>query len=133
MKYLLDTSTCIDYLRYSHSRVWDRLRALTPSEVALCPIVQAELYYGAWRSQNPTHNLHLLEAFFEPFPVLLFCSRAAQVYGGIRARLTASGQLIGPHDLLIAAIALANGLVLVTNNIREFARVPDLVCEDWTV
>ncbi|GBC89420.1 Ribonuclease VapC2 [bacterium HR14] len=99
----------------------------------MCTIVQAELYYGAWRSQNPTHNLSLLETFFEPFLVLPFCSRAAQVYGAIRAHLTASGQLIGPHDLLIAAIALANGVVLVTNNIREFARVPNLVCEDWTV
>ncbi len=133
MKYLLDTSTCIDYLRSPHSRVRERLRAIAPSEVALCTIVQAELYYGAWRSQNPTHNLNLLEAFFEPFLVLPFCSRAAQVYGAIRASLTASGQLIGPHDLLIAAIALANGVVLVTNNIREFARVPNLVCEDWTV
>lgn len=86
---------------------------------------------GAVKTRRITSTC--LRRFFEPFHGLPFCSRAAQVYGTIRARLTASGQPISPHDLLIAAIALANGVVLVTNNIREFARVPDLVCEDWTV
>jgi tRNA(fMet)-specific endonuclease VapC len=133
MRYLLDTNTCIDYLRYPHSKVRTRLQSRSPEEVALCTIVQAELYYGVWRSQNPSHNLSVLEAFSEPFVSLPFCLQVARVYGEIRADLTSRGAIIGPHDLMIAAIALANKLTLVTNNLREFARVPNLICEDWTV
>jgi tRNA(fMet)-specific endonuclease VapC len=77
MRYLLDTNTCIDYLRHPHSKVKVRLQTHSPDEIALCTIVQAELYYGAWRSQNPAHNLSLLEEFFEPFASLPFCLKAA--------------------------------------------------------
>ena len=133
MRYLLDTNTCIDYLRYPHSKVRTRLLEHSPGEIALCTIVQAELYYGAWRSQNPSHNLSVLEEFFKPFVSLPFCLQAARVYGVIRAELASRGSIIGPHDLMIAAIALANGLILVTNNLREFERIPNLSCENWTV
>jgi tRNA(fMet)-specific endonuclease VapC len=131
MRYLLDTNTCIDYLRHPHSKVRVRLQTHSPDEIALCTIVQAELYYGAWRSQNPAHNLSLLEEFFEPFASLPFCLKAARVYGEIRADLASKGTIIGPHALMIAAIALANGLTLITNNLREFERIPNLSCEDW--
>jgi tRNA(fMet)-specific endonuclease VapC len=133
MRYLLDTNTCIDYLRYPSSKVRARIQSCSPQEIALCTIVQAELYYGAWRSRNPSHNFGLLEEFFQPFVSLPFCLQAARVYGEIRADLASKGAMIGPHDLMIAAIALANGLTLITNNLREFERIPNLICEDWTV
>ena len=81
MRYLLDTNTCIDYLRYPSSKVRARIQSCSPQEIALCTIVQAELYYGAWRSRNPSHNFELLEEFFQPFVSLPFCLQAARVYG----------------------------------------------------
>ena len=91
----------------------------------------AELLYGTLRSADPPHNRALVEHFCRRFVSLPFDDRAADSYAAIRADLAATGQLIGPNDLLIAAIALANSVVLVTHNIREFGRVGGLRVEDW--
>lgn len=132
MRYLLDTSTCIDYLRCSDSRVRTRMAEHSPEDIALCTVVKAELYYGAYRSIDPQRNLQLLDEFFQPFPCLPFDERSAKIYGQVRAELASQGLTIGPHDLLIASIALSNRLVLVTNNWREFERVKGLLWEDRT-
>jgi tRNA(fMet)-specific endonuclease VapC len=104
-----------------------------PDEIRLCSVVVAELFFGAFRSpaQYQSRNLALLATFLPLFVSLPFDDSAAEVFGRIRADLTARGVIIGPYDLQIAAIALAQNLTLVTHNTREFGRVPGLQIEDW--
>jgi tRNA(fMet)-specific endonuclease VapC len=129
--YLLDTNTCIEYLRIRDPGVVTKIRTTPPNELRLCSVVLAELYHGAYKSHYPTANLSLLAKFVPQFHSLPFDDPAAEMYGRLRALLAAQGSLIGPYDLQIAAIALTNQLVLVTHNIHEFARVPGLTVEDW--
>jgi tRNA(fMet)-specific endonuclease VapC len=130
--YLLDTNACIRILDTRQGlQVATRLAAVRPEDVALCTVVQAELYYGAERSTQRESNLRLLQEFFIRFASLPFDEPSARVYGRIRAELAARGTPIGPNDLQIAAIALANSLVLVTHNSGEFSRVSGLQTEDW--
>ncbi len=133
MKYLLDTNTCIELLRQPDSEIARRLLATDPDEIALCAVVKAELHYGAHRSLHRDDNLKLLEELFAQFVSLPFDDNAAEAYGRIRAQLSAAGAVIGPNDLIIAAIALVHNLVLVTHNTREFSRVESLQIEDWEV
>ncbi|BAY29297.1 PIN domain protein [Nostoc carneum NIES-2107] len=131
MRYLLDTNACIVYLNRPMSGVRQRLGSLSPSDIAVCSVVKAELFYGAMRSNNPTRTLALLEAFLDNFESLPFDDQAARIFGTIRAELGTLGTPIGPYDLQIAAIAVVNNLTLVTHNIREFSRVSGLAIEDW--
>jgi tRNA(fMet)-specific endonuclease VapC len=132
MSHLLDTNSCIDHLRRGPtSNVTAKLAAAPVGSVHLCSIVVAELLYGAWRSSKPPVVLAQVRAFCAPYPSLDFDNKAAEEYGKIRAHLAALGTPIGPNDLLIAAIALANGMTLVTHNTSEFSRVPGLALEDW--
>jgi tRNA(fMet)-specific endonuclease VapC len=101
------------------------------SDAYVCSIVKAELHYGALRSKNPPQALAKLEEFLAPFRSLPFDDHCAEAYGRIRARLAQTGSLIGPNDLLIAAIAVVNGAILITHNTREFIRVEGLAIEDW--
>ena len=134
MRVLLDANTCIAYLHRKQPHVEVRVaQALSSAEAALCSIVKAELLYGARRSAHVEENLASLATFFGAFPSLSFDDRAAEAAGRVRAELARAGTPIGPHDVLIAAIALANDLTLVTNNTREFARVAGLRIEDWIV
>jgi tRNA(fMet)-specific endonuclease VapC len=128
---LLDTNTCVEYLNGRSRRVIEAFERRTPADIAVCSIVKAELYYGALRSGNPQPALAKLEVFLEPYRSLPFDDRCAEAYGRIRARLAQLGSLIGPNDLLIAAIALVHGATLVTHNVREFRRVEGLTYEDW--
>ncbi len=131
--YLLDTNICIAILNGTSTGVVQRLKQTPRSNVYLCPIVKAELYYGAHKSTRRGQNLALLERFFSEFEILLFNDRGAEIYGSIRAVLAKKGTPIGPNDLIIAATALAYDAVLITHNIREFSRVPDLKIEDWEI
>jgi tRNA(fMet)-specific endonuclease VapC len=131
MMYLLDTNTCIRFLNPGKSIVPDRLAAVSQEEVAICQIVKAELYYGAYKSARRDANLALLARFFSQFESLPFDDAAAEAYGRLRAELARRGTPIGPNDLMIAAIALAHGLTLVTHNTAEFSRVAGLRLEDW--
>lgn len=133
MTWLLDTDTCIRYLNPRPSPVQERLRTHPAGQIILCDIVKMELYFGAYKSQRPEHNLAVVERFFSQFVSLPFNDAAAQLCGRIRAELTNQGRPIGPYDVQIAAIALANGATLVTHNTREFTRVPGLVVEDWEI
>ena len=133
MIYLLDTNTCIQYLTRRSSPIVDKLATLPRQEVALCDIVKAELYYGAYRSSRLESNLELYREFFSEFVSLPFDGRAAEVYGRIRVQLERLGTPIGPNDLHIASITIANNLILVTHNTREFSRVEGLEIEDWEV
>lgn len=131
MIYLLDTNTCILYLTRRSLSIVERLVKIPRQDVVLCDIVKAELYYGAYRGTRLESNLALYQEFFGEFVSLPFDGNAAVAYGRIRAQLEALGTPIGPNDLQIAAIALANNLILVTHNTREFSRVDGLGLEDW--
>lgn len=132
MTYLLDTNTCIRLLNDDrNASVPRRLAMLQPEAIRLCSVVKAELYYGAYRSSRREQNLATLGRLFNQFSSLPLDDQAALLAGQIRFQLAASGTPIGPHDVLIAAIALANNLTLVTHNTQEFARVVGLSLEDW--
>jgi len=129
--YLLDTNVCIRYLNGRAPGVLERLRKQEPGDIAVCSVVKAELFYGAQRSQNPKRSLAVQRQFLQPYRSLPFDDAAAEIAGLLRARLAALGTPIGPYDVQIASIALANGCTLVTHNTREFSRIPDLLLEDW--
>ncbi len=131
MTYLLDTNTCIRYLNGQSAGVLGRLQTLPPTEVAVCSVVKAELFYGAMKSAHPGRTLAQQRLFLDAFTSLPFNDRAAEAYGHIRADLSRKGTPIGPYDLMIAAIALAFDVTLVTHNTGEFSRVQALRLEDW--
>jgi tRNA(fMet)-specific endonuclease VapC len=131
---LLDTNTCVQILRHGAATpAKTRLDAATPGEVVLCSVVVAELLFGALRSQDVARNLADVRAFAAGFQSFDFNAAAAEDYARVRADLAAKGTPIGPNDLLIAAIALANGLTLITHNTAEFSRVVGLSLEDWLI
>ena len=131
MKVLLDTDTCIYALKRNAS-VLDRLLSRSRADIAVSGITEAELRTGAARSSSPVKTSHLLENFLRPLAVVEFTSADATTYAQIRAKLERAGTPIGPLDTLIAAQAVSRKLVLVTNNEREFGRVPDLRLENWS-
>lgn len=131
MLYLPDTNVWINHLNPDHSIVKSRLPAHPPEQVALCDVVKAELYYGAYKSARREANLALLKTLFTDFVSFAFDGEAARIFGEIRADLTRKGTPIGPYDLQIAAIALANDCVLVTHNTGEFSRIAGLKLEAW--
>ena len=131
MTYLLDTNACIAYLNRPPSPIKRRVSEAGPGEIVLCDIVKAELLFGAHKSGYAAANLELLERFFGVFHSFPFDGRAAEVFGRERARLESLGTPIGPFDLQIGAIAIVNGLTVVTHNIREFSRLNGITVEDW--
>jgi tRNA(fMet)-specific endonuclease VapC len=131
MRYLLDTNPCIHFLNGTSAILRRRIEAAPEDRLVVCSVVRAELFYGAAKSLNPTRTLEMQERFLACFPSIPFDDAAANIYGVIRAQLERMGTPIGANDLLIASIALANDLTLVTHNTNEFARVPELLIEDW--
>lgn len=133
MKYLLDTNVCIRYLQGRLPVILDAIRSRKPDEIVICSVVRAELYYGAMKSQFSTETLVKQRQFIDRFPTLSFDDSAALIFGKIRADLHRQGNPIGPYDLQIGAIALANNLTLVTHNTREFSRIEGLQMTDWEI
>jgi len=131
MIYSLDTNVCIVYLNARYPTLLPRFQTISSSDIAVCSIVRAELFYGAAKSNDPAKTLARQEAFLQPYASLPFDEKSAQIYGKERGRLEKAGISIGPLDLLIAAVALANNLILVTNNTREFSRISGLQLENW--
>ena len=111
--------------------VLERLKDLTPDDVALSSVTVAELYYEVEKSQHTKKNQAALEKFLTPFEVLPFDDSAALCYGHIRAKLENIGQPIVPLDFMIAAHAISLKLTLISNNLREFIRGPGLKVENW--
>ncbi|MGE0871471.1 MAG: type II toxin-antitoxin system VapC family toxin [Kofleriaceae bacterium] len=131
MTRLLDTSVCIPLINRSEPSLAKRLLAADPSSIVLCSVVRAELAFGARNSSRVAENLDRVEQFCSAFESLPFADSAADAYGEIRARLRREGRPIGGNDLMIAAIAVASGLTLITRNVGEFKRVPKLATETW--
>ena len=132
LRYLLDTNICIFIIKNKPAAVRERFAELHPGEVGLSAVTEAELLHGVYKSVRVEQNLAAVLDFASRLVVVPFDSQVTETYGRIRAELERAGQPIGPLDFQIAATAVAHGLTLVTNNTREFARVPDLKLEDWT-
>jgi tRNA(fMet)-specific endonuclease VapC len=128
---MLDTNICIYLIKRKPIHVTDKLKSYEAGEVAVSSITVAELQYGICKSTRPDQNLVALAEFLLPLEVIDFDESAAGHCGDIRACLEKSGNIIGSMDLLIAAHARSLSLTLVTNNIREFGRVPGLRAENW--
>ena len=131
MKYLLDTNICIYIIKQKPVSVRDKFRELLIGEVGVSSITVAELEYGVQKSRWPERNQQALHQFLLPLEIAPFDAQDAAIYGSIRANLEAKGATIGSLDMLIAAHALHLGLTLVTNNEREFRRIPQLAIENW--
>ncbi len=131
MRYLLDTNTCIYIAKRRPSQVLARFRRTRPGDVGMSVVTRIELAYGAWKSQQRDANLDRIQSLEGLIPVLPLEANVCEHYGRLRTELERRGFPIGAHDMLIAAHALALGLTLVTNNLREFQRVPQLSLENW--
>jgi tRNA(fMet)-specific endonuclease VapC len=130
LRYLLDTNIVIYVLKRRPVEVLSTFNA-NASRMAISSITLAELLHGAEKSSRLSENLAAIEDFCSRLEVLPYGPKAAQHYGAIRAALEKLGQPIGVNDMHIAAHARSEGLVLVTNNMGEFARVPALEAENW--
>ncbi len=131
MKYMLDTNICIYIIKKKPVKVIDHLTNLPISDVGLSTITVSELEYGVAKSGKIEQNKIALIAFLAPLEIVVYDLNAAGIYGEIRSYLEKQGQPIGPLDLLIAAHALSLNSILVTNNEREFKKVPGLKFENW--
>jgi len=130
-RYLLDTNICI-YLRQNRPpEVTERFRHMQHGQAVVSVITYGELLYGAERSQQRTRALESVTRLVSLLPVLPMPWEAAATYGEIRAALEMHGQLVGGNDLWIAAHAKAAGLILVSNNEREFKRISGLKLQNW--
>jgi len=132
MKYLLDTNICIYVINEKPERVLRKFEQFPVSEFGISSITHAELQYGVVKSKNRIKNQNALDQFLLPLTIMPFNGqKVAERYGEIRVFLESAGKKIGPLDTLIAAHALALDLTIVSNNIKEFARIPGLKCENW--
>jgi tRNA(fMet)-specific endonuclease VapC len=131
MNYLLDTNICVYIIKERPRQVLERFRTQKIGDIAISTITIAELEYGVSKSQMAGKNRDALIKFLLPLEVVDFDVSDALEYGIIRSDLEQKGQIIGSMDMLIAAQAVAKGLTLVTNNLREFQRVRGLVLENW--
>ena len=130
LKYLLDTNIVIYVIKRRPIEVLATFNT-NAKRMAISVVTLAELLHGAEKSSQPSLNLAVVEDFCSRLEVLPYAVKAAQHYGLIRASLESIGQPIGVNDLHIAAHARSEGLVLVTNNSKEFSRVPALQIENW--
>ena len=131
MRYLLDTNTCSYVHRERPPEVLARFRRLTSGEAVVSVITYGELLFGAGKSAMRTKVIEVLQEFISLVQVLPLSTEVAQTYGSIRANLEVKGISIGGNDLWIAAHAKTAGLTLVTNNEREFRRIPGLKVQNW--
>jgi tRNA(fMet)-specific endonuclease VapC len=128
--FALDTDTVSFFLR-GQGRVAERLAASDPASICIPSIVLHELRYGMLRAAGGTRKRDDLEAFLGAILVLPFDARSADAAAEARLELDRVGQQIGPFDILIAGTALAGGCILITHDVREFGRIPNLRVEDW--
>lgn len=132
MNYLLDTDICIYILNGGNESLEKKFRQKAHQNICVSTITEAELYYGALHSAKPKINQERVEEFLQPFSKYDFDSKAALTFANIKEQLVKKGKKIGAMDMLIGAIALANQLVIVTNNTKHFQSIPTLKIENWT-
>jgi tRNA(fMet)-specific endonuclease VapC len=132
MNYMLDTNMCIYIIKKKPPDVLKRFQKARISSIGISSITLSELFYGVVKSSEPVQNHLALAQFAAPLEILSYDHKASQHYGDIRYHLEKQGTPIGAMDMLIAAHALSVGCILVTNNEKEFKRVPHLKIENWT-
>lgn len=133
MKLLLDTNICIYIIKQQPATVLNHFLEYQVGDIGISSVTLAELRYGVAKSAHREKNAKALDEFIIPLEVVSYDEAAAHAYGTIRAALEKAGTPIGAMDMLIAAHAVSLGIPLVTNNTREFQRVPSLKIIDWTV
>jgi tRNA(fMet)-specific endonuclease VapC len=131
MRFILDTNICIYIIRQKPVKILERLTSLSFADIGISSVTLAELEYGVVKSSKPQQNRLALNGFLAPIEIAPFDASAAAHYGELRCFLEKRGKVIGAMDLLIAAHASSLSVTLVTNNIREFKRIPDLQVENW--
>jgi len=131
MKYMLDTNICIYIIKQRPEQVIKKFKSINVGEIAISSITLAELMYGVGKSQHHMKNKNALMKFVLPLEIVSFDDHAALHYGHIRAALETKGAVIGALDLMIAAHARSLGLIVVSNNGKEFTRVPKLRVQNW--
>ena len=129
--YLLDTNICIYIIKKKPPEVIKKLKSKSLDDIFISSITVAELEYGAAKSDFPEKNKISLIEFLSIFNILPFNDKDAVEFGIIKADLSKKGKIIGPMDLLISAQAKSRKLILVTNNVKEFERIPDIRIENW--
>jgi tRNA(fMet)-specific endonuclease VapC len=129
--YMLDTNICIYMIKQQPKSVLEKFESLSVGSVAMSLVTLGELEYGALRSNNSEKAMGVLEELVNYIPVLPMAESVAKEYADIRADLTAKGTPIGNNDMWIAAHARDSGCTLITNNLKEFARVSDLQVDNW--
>jgi tRNA(fMet)-specific endonuclease VapC len=132
MLYLLDTDTCAFIARQKHPKVTSRFRSRRAGDLAMSVVTYGELRVGAEKSDRYPESLRALELFIQAVTVLPMALEVARFYSKVRLDLEQRGLIIGTNDLWIASHCLQLGLTLVTNNEREFSRIPNLTIENWT-
>jgi len=131
MKYMLDTNICIYIIKRKPQVVVERFLRTEISQIGISSITLSELMYGVSKSSKPEQNQMALTQFMAPLEILPYGDDAAQYYGDIRVHLEKQGTPIGSLDMLIAAHALSAACTLITNNEKEFIRIPNLQIENW--
>lgn len=131
MRYMLDTNMCIYMIKHKPERVFQRLCEHEKSEICISSVTYSELCYGVEKSAQKERNRVALTLFLAGIEVLNYDSDASEVYGAVRAELERAGTPVGGMDMMIAAHAIAEACILVTNNCREFERIPKLSIENW--
>jgi len=132
MRYLLDTNIIIYALKNKYPRIKEHFLHVSPSAIFIPSVVLGEIEYGCRKSNDYETNITNYRKFTDVFSTLSFGEKESQVYGLLRSELERNGNIIGGNDMLIASIALSNDCTIVTNNVREFERIPGLKIEDWT-
>ena len=131
MKFMLDTNTCIYIIKRKPPNVIERFRQTEISQIGISSITLSELLYGVSKSSKPEQNKIALMQFVAPLEILPYDDEAAQYYGDLRTHLEKQGTPIGSLDMLIAAHALSIVCTLITNNEKEFIRIPNLKIDNW--
>jgi tRNA(fMet)-specific endonuclease VapC len=131
MHYLLDTNICIYLIKTRPKEVLHQFKQHSPQDVAISTITLFELQYGIEKSQYPQQSKNALAKFLLPLNLINMDRSSAMESAVIRVQLEKKGMPIGPYDLLIAGIARSRGMILVTNNIKEFERVDNMYIENW--
>ena len=131
LRFMLDSDICIYVGKEHPPKLLERFNRFT-GQICISTITLAELYFGVEKSGRRSENQQTLEGLVDRMDILAFSAEAAAHYGEIRTDLERAGTPVGPYDMLIGAHARAEGLTLVTNNVREFKRVAGLRVENWT-
>ncbi|AHJ27017.1 type II toxin-antitoxin system VapC family toxin [Nodularia spumigena CS-584] len=130
MTYLLDTDTCIYWIKNINS-VRNKIQQIGWEQICICNITVAELYFGAYNSQRVVENLTRAENFIRDVEVIALDNQAVKKFGELKAELRKTGQPVADFDLLIASVSLTRNYILVTNNTRHYSRISELKLENW--